>query len=97
MVDSCPEGAGGGNVRHLICDPDGTVRATFTGYWKREAFLREFGPHDHEGDPEGTSLERRRRNFWRTVHAESEQMRGRALRDVLREIADAVYLEGRTG
>jgi len=72
MVDACVEGAGGGNVRHFVCAPDGTVRGSFRGYLKPERFLAKLAAPDAE-------------------HA------GRPIADVLREIAEKVYTEGRTG
>ena len=41
MVDRCPEGAGGGNIRTYVCTPDGRVLHLTLGYWKKDRFLAE--------------------------------------------------------
>ncbi len=97
MVETCTEGAGGGNVRHFICNPDGTIRLYFAGYWRPERFLRELSPHDHEGDPTHSSIAVAQRNLHLRNHRESEMFRGRPIREVLRQIADEVYTKGKTG
>jgi hypothetical protein len=97
MVDSCPEGAGGGNVRHFICGPDGTVTAAFSGYWKPARFLRELGPHDHAADPDGTALEAAQKARLERDHREAPEYVNRPLRENLSRIAEEVYTKGKTG
>jgi len=89
MTASCVEGAGGGNITHLLCAPDGAVRDAFRGYWKPDRFLRELVPHDHAAatTKEDAYLAR----------CHDEAPRGQAVADVLRRIAEEVYTKGRTG
>ena len=46
MVDRCPEGAGGGNIRTYVCTPDGRVLHLTLGYWRKERFLVELDHAD---------------------------------------------------
>jgi hypothetical protein len=41
QVESCPESAGGGNLRVFVCRPSGGVVAELLGYWGPDTFLRE--------------------------------------------------------
>jgi len=97
MVEGCPEGAGGNNVRHFICDPDGRVTAYFTGFWKAPRFLRELGPHGHDEDATGTSLERAQKNLLLRNHEETKEYAGRPVDEVLRQVRDEVYTKGKAG
>ena len=100
MVDRCPEGAGGGNVRTYLCDPDGRVRHLLLGYWRPDRFLEEL---DHaELDPVVHAREHEQRAGAQEatiLHALAEVAadRDRPIREVLDRIEDEIYTKGRIG
>jgi hypothetical protein len=92
MVDRCPEGAGGGNVRFFVCDVDGRVSDCVLGYWKPPRLLAELKEHDrsHPTEP----AEAAQRNLLRRAHA---MARGEEIGAVLRRIEEECYTLGKVG
>ena len=92
MVDKCPEGAGGGNVRIFVCSADGKLESVLMGYWKKETFLRELEPHGehHSGGS-------RQENLLRHCHEYAWTHRGRDIEPLLRQIEDEAYTKGKVG
>lgn len=92
MVEKCPEGAGGGNVRMFVCTPEGKIEACLLGYWRKESLLRELSPHDerHSGPSRQDAL-------LRLCHEFSRAHRGRDIDEVLRRIEDEAYTQGKVG
>ena len=46
MVAACREGAGGGNLRHFVCSPDGKIHRSFRGFLRPASFIANFEGRD---------------------------------------------------
>lgn len=113
QLESCPESAGGGNLRVFVCRPSGQIVAEILGYWGPNRFLEELrrasamtGPSASRSELEAfhrSCLARhsgspdRAERMFVRAHQEAISDLLAPVRTVLDRIEDEVYTKGAVG